>query len=879
MPLRRLITRRSWGCLGEVQAGAILDLAGHKETLEGITGSGTVSLGAGILTLSASGLFSGAITGSGGLIKNGSGALELRCSSSYTGGTTISSGSTILGTTSGLQGSIANAGQLEFNQVNSDGTFTGTISGAGALTKGGSYKVSLANDNTFTGLTTIELGTLEIASDAKLGSVPFSTPDQLTLAGLSPGDESVLLRATQTFSLTANRGVRLTAAGGGFDVADTKTLTVNGVISDDGVIADERLVKKGLGTLALAGANTCTAPLFIREGTLKINASNRIANTVAVTIDAGATFNLNNYGETIGSLAGAGNVTLGSGGLAVGDGTNTTFSGVLSGSAGALTKTGSGKFILSGANTYTGATTISQGILRMGAPGALDDQSDVTVSSGATFDLSGCGQTVGSLSGSGSVTLGGASLGIGVHSTSVFSGVISGSGAISKVGATTLTLSGANTFSGPLSVSDGTLILSGTNVNVTEVTADGLLQVDSSGALPAGRDVHINSGGSVKFNPASGQSWTMSQYIDGPGDMVKTGAGTVILGRPSLHAGNTTISAGTLRSADMLQCSGGTVSVASGATLEASGVIRRAITGSGDIVATGPLMMGGLDGSSNFNLTGTLNVGANSVALLSVPQAILGHGTMAAGNLSSLHGIQLSTSFSGYGTIDGAFVNSGAVTGGSGANVLNFRGPVSGTGSFAGNVQFSNIYSPGSSPAQVSLGNVTFVAGSLLQMELGGSLPGSGYDQLVCTGAAELNGVLSVGTINGYLPLPGASFTLLTGGVRVGQFASLVGLSNVGGRAGLWLQPTYTATGLSLVAGAIPGDANLDGVVSFQDYIVLEAGFGKTGVWTNGNFNGDSVVDFKDYIVLEANFGKSVPEPGTLSLLALAGLAMLRRRR
>jgi len=85
-----------------------------------------------------------------------------------------------------------------------------------------------------------------------------------------------------------------------------------------------------------------------------------------VTVNGGATLDLNNFNETIGSLAGAGKVTLGSGTLTAGaNNTSTDFSGVISGSGG-LNKTGTGALTLSGANTYTGTTTVNEGVLRAG---------------------------------------------------------------------------------------------------------------------------------------------------------------------------------------------------------------------------------------------------------------------------------------------------------------------------------------------------------------------------------------------------------------------------------------------------------------------------------------------------------------------------------
>lgn len=123
--------------------------------------------------------------------------------------------------------------------------------------------------------------------------------------------------------------------------------------------------------------------------------------------------------------------------------------------------------------------------------------------------------------------------------------------------------------------------------------------------------------------------------------------------------------------------------------------------------------------------------------------------------------------------IDGRFVNNGLVNGPTGTDdVITFTDDVSGAGSYAGNIFITQGFSPGNSPGGVSFdGDVTFENTSQLHIELGGTVAGDQYDQLIVTGNLAAAGTLDVQLIHGFAPQVGDSFELLGFHSRTGQFA------------------------------------------------------------------------------------------------------------
>jgi autotransporter-associated beta strand protein len=170
-----------------------------------------------------------------------------------------------------------------------------------------------------------------------------------------------------TFSTTGSGSIRMSDSTPDIIVAGGASATVNVRLENNIISATAiGLQKQGTGTLTLGStANNYGGKTVITEGTLRLGTSGVIPNGSALTVASGATFDLNNQTETIGSLAGAGTVALGTGTLiAGGDNTSTFFSGAITGS-GIFEKTGSGTFTLGIDLSYNGTMRLDSGTLAL----------------------------------------------------------------------------------------------------------------------------------------------------------------------------------------------------------------------------------------------------------------------------------------------------------------------------------------------------------------------------------------------------------------------------------------------------------------------------------------------------------------------------------
>ena len=444
---------------GNVSVTGTLDLNTFTDTINGLSGAGTVdSVAGGTPTLivganDQTAAFSGVIKNTAGtlsLTKTGSGTQTLSGTSSYGGTTTISAGTLQLGANDVIpdgagKGNVTVAGRLDLygfddtvNGLSGEGTvdnsaasttstltvgnnnqssiFSGVLQNSGSgstlnLIKTGSGTLTINSANTLSGTLSVNAGTLALGLDI---ANPFANVTGITLAGgtiLSTTNNGVTFGAATPITLGSSGTTARIAFGR--DATAQGTLTLNGAIGGAGhLIFTTTTFNSGnfVQSVVLGAANTYAGTTLITTAdsgtTLAVVAGvdNALPPTTVLTLDGNdgsgsgrtVSFDLNGHTQI---LAGLNSVTgrtsrnqrvtsVAAASLTVSNssdhtyGSPATITGAIS-----LTKQGAGKLTLTSANGHTGNTTIGGGTLALSGSGGMASTPSIAVGSGATFDV------------------------------------------------------------------------------------------------------------------------------------------------------------------------------------------------------------------------------------------------------------------------------------------------------------------------------------------------------------------------------------------------------------------------------------------------------------------------------------------------------------
>jgi autotransporter-associated beta strand protein len=327
-----------------------------------------------------------------------------------------------------------------------------------------------------------------------------------------------------------------------------------------------QVVKTGNFDQILNGVNTYTGGTRIDQGSLTLgNATNTLANTGAVNVNGG-TLALGTNNDTVGavtltsgSITGTGNAT---NGILTGTGSNFdvrsgSVSAALAGSVG-LTKTTVGTVTLSGNNTYSGSTTVSEGVLSVGTSANLGGASSALSLDGGTLQVTGT--TLTSFSGRTVTFTAGKTVSLDINNAAnaftVGQVLNQTSGGLTKLGAGTAILNQTNTYTGVTSITAGRL-------QIGDGTDNGSIAASSA----------VTNNGTLVFNVGSGNR-TFSNDISGSGGITQSGTGTITLSGTNTYNGTTTVSSGTLRAGSTQAFGVGSavsLGTVAGATLDLNG--------------------------------------------------------------------------------------------------------------------------------------------------------------------------------------------------------------------------------------------------------------------------------------------------------------------